>query len=50
MDILVQRRDKALQTVQEAQADLNAANAKKNTAQRAADDANAVMADCVVVP
>lgn len=50
MDFLTNKRDQLLVIVGQAQNELTAAQAKRNNAQRGVDDANAVIADCVVVP
>lgn len=50
MDFLVQRRDKAVITVQEAQNERQAAIAKRDTAQSLVDNLNALIADSTIVP
>lgn len=50
MDFLTQRRDKALQTVNDAQNERQAAVARRDEAQRLADNINALIADSQVVP
>lgn len=50
MDFLVSKRDQLVVVANQATNEVTAAQAKKTGAQRGVDDANAVIADCVVVP
>lgn len=50
LDFLTNRRDRALATVTEAQNERQAAVAKRDDAQRLADNINALIADSQVVP